>query len=269
MPPLPSNGRLLEMGMSKSISLCFGLFALAIAAANCTGARAGPLVEPNSFSVARILLQCFYPEIFGDNRYINISTAQPVDDNNWEQFFGFEFRVVRFAPHTSWNPTFDPNTGKMRPTPENTVFLEGAVWTGRDGQILRFTVDGELAHKKENEKFIELARTHPGWSEEQAARALKAAGAQFGPAEEKKLLDSLNFQSAENYLGRIKIRLVEFEGLSPEHEGSFARLYWIVQAQGEYSDGHHRTYGFSFEPFGGKLTGLHEIPDRKYEGDPP
>jgi hypothetical protein len=51
--------------------------------------------------------------------------------------------------------------------------------------------------------------------------------------------------------------------LSPDHLGNFASLFWVVQAESILPDGTHRTYGFSFEPFEGKLIGLSQILEPK------
>jgi hypothetical protein len=215
--------------------------------------------QTDTFTITRDLLKSFYPEIFDEHRYINISTGQPVDNDIWNKIFGFQFKVVRFAPDFPWNPTFDVGTGKVRGTPENTSFLQGSTWIGYHGEILHFVLNGELAHSRQNETLRELVDSHPEWSEKQAIRALKNAGAQYGPAEKQQFIDSLHLDRAEKALGHLEIKLVEFDGVSSEHVGNFARFFWIVHAQGQTPGGAHRNYGLSFEPFAGRLTTLNEI----------
>jgi len=223
--------------------------------------------QGNTFAITRDTLKAFYPEIFGNGRYVSFSVGQPVDNDSWGEFFGFQFKVTRFGPGVSWNPTFDPKTGQMRPTPDNTTFLEGSSWIGYHGEILRFLVGGDLAHSQQNEAIRKLVESHPEWSEDQAIRALKEAGARYGPAEKEQFVSALHLDRAEKFLGRLSIKLVEFDGVSPDHVGNFARFTWIVQAIGEFPDGTHQTHGFSFEPFEGKLISLSELPDRSYASE--
>lgn len=248
--------------MSKSssallaMSLIFGLSFFTLAAAT------PPVDKPNALGITRDVLTIFYPEIFGSGRYVNISTGQPVDNESWDKIFDFQFKVTRFGPGVSWSPTYDAKTDKLFPTPENTIFLEGSSWIGYRGEIIRFLVDGDLAHSKQNEMFRNLVEAHPEWPEDQAINALKEAGARYGPAEKQPFIHSLHFEKADKVLGRLTIKLVQFDGLSADHVGNFASLLWIVHVEGQLPDGTHHTYGLTFEPFEGKLTGLSQIMDR-------
>lgn len=249
--------------MSKFINaLLVASFAVGTVLLAITPAISSP-EQPNAFNISRDLLSAFYPEIFGNGRYVGFSTGQPVDNNSWSEIFGFEFKVTRFGPGVSWNPTFDPRTGQMRPIPENTTFLQGSSWIGYHGEIIRFAVDGDLAHSQQNDTLRKLIQSHPEWSEDQGIHALKEAGARYGPAEKQLFIEGLHLERAERVLGRPKIKLVEFQGLSPDHVGSFVSLFWIVQVEGQFPDGTHRTYGLGFEPFEGKLTDIHEMPSPK------
>jgi hypothetical protein len=252
----------MEMSKSNS-SLCIAFLALGLFLFLLTpkSQSLAPAEPQNPFTVTREILQAFYPEIFSNGWYVNFSTGQPIDSSPWGQFWGSGFKVMRFSPGVSWNPTFDATTGKMRPTPENTEFLEGSTWIGNHGEILRLIVNGNLACSDKTETIRKLVESHPEWPETQAIQALKQAGARYGPAEKEQFVSSLHLENAEKVLGRLKIKLVEFDGLSDEHVGDFARLFWIVHAEGQFPDGSHRLYGFSFEPFEGKLIGLSPITD--------
>jgi hypothetical protein len=222
--------------------------------------------QRNAFTIVHEILQASYPQIFGNGWYVGFVTGQPIDDVSWGEFHGFTFSVTRFAPGMSWNTTADAITGKITPPPENSTFLEGSSWVDYQGhgRIIRLIFEGDLACSRQNKAIRELVQSHPEWSEDEATRALKKAGAHYGPDDKQQFLQSIHLDKFERVLGRLQIRLVEFQGLSPDHVGNFAAPFWVVQAEGHFPDGTRRTYGFSFEPFEGKLTGLSEIPNRSF-----
>jgi hypothetical protein len=223
-----------------------------------------PANKKDTFDVARDILAASYPEIFGKNWYIGFSTGQLVDNNSWGQIYGFDFKVTRFGPGVSWNTTSD-TTGKIIAPPENSTFLQGSSWIDYRGQlrILRFVLDGDLACSRQNKALRDLVETHPEWSEEEAIRAMKQAGARYGPRDQEDFLKAIRLDRFEGLLGRLQTRLVAFQGLSPDHLGNFASLFWVVQAESILPDGTHRKYGFRFEPFEGKLIGLSQIQEAK------
>jgi hypothetical protein len=221
----------------------------------------------SAFTILHEVLQAFYPEIFGKDWYVAFSTGQGVDHDPWGETGGFQFKVSRFGPGVSWNPTSDSKTGRMIPPPENSTFLEGSFWADKSGRVIRLIVEGDLAHSKQNKVIRELAQSHPEWSEDEAVRALKEAGARYGPSEKEQFLQAIHLEKLTSVLGDLKIRLVEFQGLSPDHVGSFASLFWVVQAEGRFPDGSHCAYGFSFEPFDGKLMGVSLITDKTFPSE--
>lgn len=218
--------------------------------------------QSSTFKLTRRVLEVFYPELFGNKWHVNFSASQPVEDNPWGDFFGCEFKVKRFSPDTSFSPLYDARAGKMAPEPENPTFLEGSSWIGHHGEMIRFLVNGSLAHSQQNGAIRKLVESHPEWSEEQDIAALKKAGADYGPDNKEKFIGSLHLERAEKVLGQLKIEFVEFQALAnPQHDGSFASLFWVVHAEVQLPDGTHGRYAFGFEPFGGKLTGLSFIPN--------
>jgi hypothetical protein len=101
----------------------------------------------------------------------------------------------------------------------------------------------------------QLVELHPEWSEAEAIRALKQAGASYGPADKEEFVKSLHLQSTEKFLGRVKVQSVEFSGLNPVHTGNFAAgsLDWVVRMEANFPDNTTVTYSLTFEPFAGKL----------------
>ena len=247
--------------MSKStnhqlvLTLTLGL--LALCGISAGSGLPAPAQKDNPFMIAQDILKVFYPELFGNQWHLNVSTSQPIDDDRWGEFSGFDFKVARFGPGTSFNPTFDESTGKMATPPQNTTFLEGRTWVGRDGRITQFFVRGDLAHSPQNDAIHKLIESHPEWSDEQDVAALKKAGARYGPNDKQQFVDSLHLDKAEKVLGKLKVVLLEFQTVAnPQHDGSFASLFWVVHAEAQLPDGTRGRYVFGFEPFGGKLTDL-------------
>lgn len=248
--------------MSKSISSCIasllalGLFSIAMASPSSRDPS--PADQKNVFIATHDILKAFYPEIFGQGWFLDISAGQAVDNNSWDEFVGFKFKVMRFAPNFAWNPMHDASTGKMTPPSDNPTLLEGSIWTGHDGEILEFFAEGDLASSRKLEDTRALIESHPEWSEEQEIHALKTAGARYGPADKEQFIKSLHWDRAEKLLGPLNIVSVEFNSPNPDHVGSFsaAALDWTVHAEAGFPDGRHIRYSFRFEPFGGKLTAI-------------
>jgi hypothetical protein len=224
--------------------------------------------KQSAFAMVHDLLEASYPEMFGKDWHIGFSYGQPVDGHEaWGQTYLLDFRVARFGPGVSWNPTF--YQGKRVPPPDNPTFLEGSFWMDNSDRVVRLIVEGDLAYSKQNQAIRELVQSHAEWSEEEAIGALKKSGARYGPADKQQFLEAIHLEKFERSLGHLEIRLVEFQGLSSGHVGSFAAgsLFWVVQARGGLPDGIHCTYGFSFEPLAGKLTGVSRIGDRDFPSE--
>jgi hypothetical protein len=219
--------------------------------------------QENAFIVTLDILKAFYPEVFGKGWYFNVSTGHPVDDERgrWGEFSGFKFGIKRFPPTFPWNPTYDQSTAKMTEPPENTTFLEGRTRVGHDGEIISFLASGELARSQQNDAMHKLIDSHPERSEDQEIHTLKEAGAKYGPADKEQFMKSLHLEKSEKILGRLKILLIEFNPPSPDHVGNFAAgaFQWVIHAEAELPDGTHTKYALGFEPFDGRLIGIHRM----------
>jgi hypothetical protein len=229
----------------------------------------------NAFAVTQSVLKIFYPEAFGKERQVVFSAEHPVDSDAWGQFTDVSFTIKRFSSGTSWNVMIDGKTGKWIPPPQNTNFLEGHTRMTPRGDLWQLDFTGELAHSKRNEALAKLVESHPEWSDERAGRALKEAGALYGPADTDEFTRSLHLPDLEKSLGlRIAsaddlrrsyggktVRIIDFDGWSnPDHEGSFTGFDWVVRMQADLPGGRARNYAFAFEPFEGKLIGIFQFP---------
>jgi hypothetical protein len=133
--------------------------------------------------------------------------------------------------------------------------LRGSISFTREGRVHQFYVgDSALSHSKENDAIRRQVESHPEWSEAQALVELRKAGARFGPASKEELLQAIQLQKYERFLGHFTIKSVEFVGLTEPHAGNFASLSWSIRLDVESPGGSHSPYTLVFEPFGGKLT---------------
>ena len=212
--------------------------------------------QRDAFLFVHDSLEAFYPETFGKDRYVSLLTGHPVD-SPWSEVYGVKFEIKRFGPGVSFNPTFDAKTGKPIPAPENATFLEGSFWFDETGGIKRVLFDGNDAHSKQNEEIRKLIDSHPEWSEVEALKALKQAGAAYGPTERDHFLQVAQLENLGRILGKHKVQSAEFHTLlNPEHEGNFAELYWQVNVDVQLPNGSAVAYVLSFEPFKGKLVSI-------------
>jgi hypothetical protein len=207
---------------------------------------------------ARDFLQVLYPEFFGRNLFLNVSITQGIDDS-WRQVNAIGFDVMRYNPLSErmLNPPVDPKTGKRLAPPENTL-LRGQVWFNREGWLHQFEASGEAVRDKQNQEVHQLIESHPEWSEAEALKALKQAGAQYGPQEKDQFLQAIHLEKLEPFMGHLEIKAAEFEGLTEPHQGNFAVLSWRVELEAGLPSGKRSIYILWFEPFEGRLVGAIE-----------
>jgi hypothetical protein len=250
---------------------------LAVLAASTIGAsqRSPFATSTNAFAVTQTVLKIFYPEVFGNSRQVVFSAEHPADSDVWGEFTGLQFTIKRFSSDTSWDYLVDPKTGKPIAPPENTTFLEGSTWVTPKWGLMQLIIEGDLANSKQNKAIASLVQSHPDWSDEQAAGALKSAGALYGPADKNDFTKSLHLPDLEKSLG-LRILSPEnskqpdarefppiwFQGWpNSGHVGEFGRFEWVVRMEADFGDGHTNKYALDFEPFQGKLTNIFHLPD--------
>jgi hypothetical protein len=252
---------------------------LAVLATSAIGAnqRSPSAKSTNACAVTQTVLKIFYPEVFGTGKQVAFAADQPADSDLWGegQFSGFQFTIKRFSSDTSWAYLVDPKTGKRIAPPENTTFLEGSTWVTPTWGLMQLFIEGDLANSNRNEAIASLVESHPEWSDEQAAGALKSAGALYGPADKNDFVKSLHLPELEKSFGLKLVSAenskqidaprpapIQFQGWpNSEHVGSFGRFEWVVRVAADFGDGHTKQYGLGFEPFQGKLTIIANVPD--------
>jgi hypothetical protein len=123
------------------------------------------------------------------------------------------------------NTTIDLATGK-RFIREARITMEGFFQLAPSGQIERIYVwNSKLVQSEQNEKLHEIVQSHPEWSETDACKALKDAGALFGPNDQEAFLKSIHLDEFEKLLGSLRVASASFNGFAnPDHAGDFALL---------------------------------------------
>ncbi len=236
------------------------------ALSRATGARE----RENSVTVVHDLLQAAYPELFGNNRFMKISIGQPID-HSWRQLYEIRFEITPFPPEVANNPpTIDQHTGKPVPRPSNAPLMNGLAWFNDEGHLFKMWADrSDIIHSAQNNDMEQLIESHPDWPNAKAYDELKKAGALYGPTDKDQFLRSVQLDRFEKLLGNLKVRSVKFNGLPDEHVGSFAVMFWVIDADAQLPDGTRCTYGLIFEPFGGRLTQIERIGRPTYQSTKP
>jgi hypothetical protein len=75
--------------------------------------------------------------------------------------------------------------------------------------LRRVWVSGPFVDGRQ-EKLMKEVDAHPEWSDEQVVKALKAAGARFGPDDREAFLRALPLKELEPFTGRLEVRSVYF-----------------------------------------------------------
>lgn len=231
------------------------LLALTLYLKAAYGKPAGGQESPLAF--AQGLIQAFYPELFVRNLFLDLHITRGVA-GEWERFNELRFVVTPLNPLSDaiLNPPWDRKTGKRLAPAQNPIVLDGEFLFSNSGRIEQMSaVVGDEVHSKENDTLHELVESHPEWSEDQEIRALKDAGAKYGPADKEELVKALRLDRAESVLGHLNVVQVQFNAPNPDHTGNFAAgtLTWSVHAEAQLPDGTRAKYALGFEPFDGRL----------------
>jgi hypothetical protein len=224
----------------------------------------------NPVTVVHDFLRVAYPELFGKDRFMKISIGQAID-SSWRQLYKIRFEITPFRPEVANNPPMiDQHTGKPVPPPSNVALMNGLVWFDDEGHIFKMWADGsDILHSAQNRDIEQLIEWHPEWSDARTYEELKKAGALYGPAEKEPFLRSVHLDPFEKFLGHLKIKSVEFNGPLDEHVGSYAGMFWGIDADAQLSDGTRHTYGLIFEPFGGRLEQIERVDPPPHQGSEP
>jgi hypothetical protein len=195
------------------------------------------------------LLRALYPGlhgvhaiIFDETDFLNRSPQHP-DAINPLAISLCKSHVEPWDPPKASDPvlgarfTFDSRTNLLR-----LLWISGPVVNGRLNNLIL-----DLNH-------------HPDWSDTQVVKALKDAGAKYGPDDREAFLRSLPLKTLEPFTGHLDVVSADFGVRLPaslDEEESGFDLTWAVEAKWRSRDGHlEADYFLLFEPFDGALMNL-------------
>jgi hypothetical protein len=218
-----------------------------------------PVSQDTVLTFAHDFLRVFYPELISRGHRLRLSITHPADDS-WRGISGVYFTILPERPSDYGVPRYQ--NGRLapenKPDPE-TILLDGSIWLPpheRGSRIREVNLSSGSGGERKLKILRKLIESHPEWSDEQAVKALKQDGASFGPDEKLSFINTLPFDKAEPFLGRLRVTSVEFNHLQRERVENFAgaTMDWTVSADAFFSDGTSGKYVFNFEPYQGKLT---------------
>lgn len=202
------------------------------------------------FAFVHEFLQANYPDLLRHDLDMTISSKQ-VADTTWDRVASVDFLIVRPAVE---NPPINLNGPSVKPETHDTVLLRGNFWFTADGSIRQMSIiDLGPTNANRRQAFMKQFRAHPNWSDDEVYRAMKEAGARYGPGDKQQFIQSIPFDKLAKFLGRLKIQSVDFNGVD-RYDRNTSRFSWFVRADSTLPDGSHGVYGMEFEPFDGKLV---------------
>jgi hypothetical protein len=143
---------------------------------------------------------------------------------------------------------------------EDMPILTGLFEFGRDAVLDEVNIHSpEIVADNKNENLRRLVDAHRDWSDDRVKKALKDAGAKYGPENRELLLQSIPLKALEPFTGTLQIESTEFrlrdQQLSPRD--TLAIFGWMVDAVSVAPNGRRTHWSLYFEPFGGRLTDLY------------
>jgi len=220
-----------------------------------------PASQETILTFVHDFLKVFYPDLFDEKHTLKLCITHPAS-SSWREIAGMYFTVTTVVPEYQ-GPEY--RNGILIP-PEKPavkeVSLDGSIWlpdVERAGRIQQVTTLPTGSNVQKLEALRQQIQLHSEWSEDQCVRALKQAGARFGPADKSAFVRSLPLDQAEPFLGHLIITSVEFGRLRAErvaYDINAGPLEWQVRTTAHLSDGKDAVYFLNFEPFEGKLISL-------------
>jgi hypothetical protein len=130
----------------------------------------------------------------------------------------------------------------------------------KDGHLSSFVAGGPAAERPEAEQVARsLLELSQEWTDAQAVKELKKAGAMYGPAEIEKFRNTLPVGELDKLFGKTTVVSVEFK-IPRDSEGHpYGPMQWLVVIRAKQIDGTQLAYKMIFEPFKGALTNMDAV----------
>jgi hypothetical protein len=215
------------------------------------GATQEPVRCPNPVYEAQRFVQTLYPETRGKGYAVLFSVGGTYDEA-WKNLPRLELAILE----TNSTPSIDLLVGDTRRKykPLNPELI-ASFYFDKDGRIESVTIQGNaLVNDKKDKQISVLVKTHRNLSDAQVVRALKEAGAKYGPEDKDSFLASLPLKDLEEFLGKLTIKSAEFHLRHDQPGGPIPELRWSVEAESRSAGGKIQIFTLIFEPFAGKLN---------------
>lgn len=161
--------------------------------------------------------------------------------------------------------SFSANACEIPAKRTDHPLAEAYFYFGHDGRLVGFL--GSLMSVQEKNLAIKDAlKAHPESSETAMVRALKQAGARYGPENEHEFLEVIPWGTLKNTLGNVHLSKAKFQFCASPKPDCDPALYWQVSMEKPRRGGGITCFRLLFEPFEGKLTNLAEISQLNDEG---
>src|ERR1700682_531213 len=180
--------------------------ALAFSAASSSATQesvgcANPTYEAQRF------LQALYPET-KEKGFTVLYSVGGTYDPAWTYLPRLEVNLLE----TNYTPSVQLLMGKQGRKygplyPILTVYF----YFDKNGGIEEVSIAGDsLANDVKNARVVQILEARRSWSVTQIVRALKEAGAKYGPEDKESFLASLPIKDLESFLGNLTVKSVDF-----------------------------------------------------------
>jgi hypothetical protein len=221
------------------------------------GATQEPVRCPNPGYEAQRIVQTLYPETRGKG-YAVLFSVGGTYDRAWKNLPRLELAILETNSTPSIELLLGEKGRKYKPLDPELIASFGF---DKDGRIESVTIHGDaLANDKKDKQISELVNTHRNWSDAQVVRALKEAGAKYGPEDKDSFLASLPLKDLEEFLGKLTIKSAEFQLRHDQPGGPIPELWWTVEAESRSTGGKTQIFTLILEPFAGKLNHIIRAP---------
>lgn len=203
--------------------------------------------DPVAF--AQTFLSAIYPEIREKGDYMYLSASGPFKQP-WSILSEYSVHVKEYPDDAAPSAIIEAHGAR----PFVNVELAGAfLMCSREG-LFKFAGSGSVTGMGPWEAFLERAKTHPEWTDDQAYAALKAAGARyFGPDQKEAFLKQVPWAALATYIGKFELKSTEFDVRMEEGEHARYDMSWILDLETQPAPNKWQVYTLFFEPFRGKL----------------
>jgi hypothetical protein len=201
---------------------------------------------------AQEFLQTVYPNLT-DHRYVITAVTSHSFDAPDMSMGNLAVQIGEMAPGTTLG------TGSKTGPIYATQFVSSFFTFDKDGHLSSFASEGPaVGNPQDYSNVKQLVESHPEWTDAQDVSALIKAGAEYGPEEKSKFLNTVPIERLEKLFGKVNIVSSEFV-VATGSEQRLPVLHWIAMAKVTFTNGDQSTYRMQFEPFKGALIGMDKL----------